>query len=243
MLPRVCIPSYNRPELLKSKSLAFLEQSGYPSNLIFIFVSDKSEFERYQTVCPGYQMIVGLLGLKSQRKFISDWLSEDEIYLGMDDDIDNVKTMGKSFLELVSDGVSAIQTRQTGLWGIMPSDNGMCFQDNTSDHLVFILGALFIARNHQDINLEGACETDDYERSMIYFVRYGKVLRYRGAGVKTKYQGTSGGQTGFRERKREAVLGLIERFPKMCKYRDKRGEADLLLNWRYKICTGLDVSC
>lgn len=234
MLPRVCIPSYNRPDMLKSKTLAFLEASKYPSNLIFVFVSDKSEFERYQTVLPGYQLVIGLPGLKSQRKFISDWLDDDEIYLGLDDDIDGVKTMGKSFLELVSDGVAAIQTKQTGLWGIMPSDNGMCFQDNTSDHLAFILGALFILRNHKDIILEGPCETDDYERAILYFIHYGKVFRYRGAGVKTKYQGTSGGQTGFRERKRVAVLGLIERFPGMCKYRDKKGEPDLLLNWRFK---------
>jgi len=235
MLPRVCIPSYNRPELLRDKTLAFLKKSEYPSNLIFIFVSDKSEFERYQMVCPGYQLVVGLPGLKAQRKYISDWLSEDEIYLGMDDDIEGVKTMGKSFLELVSDGVAAIQTRQTGLWGIMPSDNGMCFQDNTSDHLVFILGALFVARNHQDINLEGACETDDYERSILYFLKYGKIFRNRSAGVKTKYQGTSGGQTGFRERKAGAVQDLLLRFPKICSYRDKKGEPDLLLNWRYKI--------
>jgi hypothetical protein len=234
MLPRVCIPSYNRPELLKSKSLAFLEASGYPSDLISIFVSDHSEFERYSQTCPGYHLVVGVIGLKAQRKFISDWLNEDEIYLGMDDDIDSVKTMGKSFLELVSDGVAAIETRQTGLWGILPKDDARCFKDDTTDHLSFILGALFVSRNHQDIHLEGACETDDYERSILYFLKYGKVLRNRSAGVKTKYQGTSGGQTGFRERKRAAVLGLITRFPRMCSYRNKKGEADIMLNFRYK---------
>jgi hypothetical protein len=235
MLPRVCIPSYNRPELLKSKSLAFLEASGYPSDLIFIFISDQSEFERYSQTCPGYHLVVGVIGLKAQRKFISDWLSEDEIYLGMDDDIDSVKTMGKSFLELVSDGVAAIETRQTGLWGILPKDDARCFKDDTTDHLVFILGALFIARNHKDIHLEGPCETDDYERSLLYFLRYGMVFRYRGAGIKTKYQGTSGGSDGCIERKRAAVLCLITRFPRMCSYRNKKGEPDLLLNWRYKI--------
>jgi hypothetical protein len=235
MLPRVCIPSYNRPELLKSKSLAFLEASGYPSNLIFIFVSDQSEFERYSQTCPGYQLVVGLPGLKSQRKFISDWLNEDEIYLGLDDDIDGVKTMGSSFLELIRDACRLIGTRRSGLWGILPKDDARCFCGITTEHLSFILGALFVSRNHKDIHLEGPCETDDYERTILYFLRYGMVFRYRGAGVKTKYQGTSGGQTGFQERKSAAVLGLITRFPRMCSYRNKKGEPDLLLNWRYKI--------
>jgi hypothetical protein len=230
MLPRVCIPSYNRPELLKNKTLKFLEKSRYPSNLISIFVSDQSEFERYSQTCPGYQLVVGLPGLKSQRKFISDWLNEDEIYIGMDDDIDGVKTMGKSFLELIRDACGLIGTRRSGLWGILPKDDGRSFKDDTTEHLSFILGALFVCRNHKEIVLGGFCLVDDFERSMLYFIRYGIIYRYRGAGVQTKYKGTSGDPS----KKREAVLDLTERYPGMCSYRDKKGEADLLLNWHYK---------
>jgi hypothetical protein len=229
MLPRVCIPSYNRPDLLKSKTLAFLETSGYPSNLIFVFVSDKSEFERYSQTCPGYNLVIGLPGLKPQRKFISDWLNEDEIYLGLDDDIDGVKTLGSSFLDLIRDACGLIGTRRSGLWGILPKDDGRCFKDDTTEHLSFIIGCLFVCRNHKEIVLEGFCLTDDYERSMLYFIKYGVILRYRGAGVQTKYKGTSGDAN----QKGQAVSDLISRFPKMCKYRDKQGEPDLLLNWRF----------
>lgn len=232
-LPKICIPSYNRPELLKSKTISFLEQSEYPSELIYIFVSDETERLRYQTVLPGYQLIIGVPGLKAQRKFISDWLQDDEIYLSMDDDIDGVK--GKSFLSLISDGMNHLQTRQTGLWGILPKDDARCFKDDTTTHLSFIIGCLFLCRNHKDIVLEGPCETDDYERSILYFLRYGAVYRYRGAGVKTKFLGTSGGSTDTERRKIEAVQGLLLRFPGLCSYRDKGGIADLQLNWRFKI--------
>lgn len=234
MLPRVCIPSYNRPDGLKSKTLAFLERSGYPSELIYIFVASASEKVRYLQTCPGYQIVIGVPGLKAQRRFISDWLSEDEIYLGMDDDIDGVKTLGKSFLDLIRDAYERITTRQCGLWGILPKDDGRCFKDNSTEHLSFIIGCLFVCRNHKDIILEGLCETDDYERSILYFLRYGAVCRYRGAGVSTDYKGTSGGTTDTKVRKGQSVSDLIFRFPDMCSYRDKKGSPDLILNWRYK---------
>ena len=234
-LPRVCIPSYNRAELLRDKTLAFLKKSGYPSERIFVFVSDQSEFQRYSQTCPGYNLIIGLPGLKAQRKFISDWLSEDEIYIGMDDDIDGIKTMGKSFLDIIRDAIERIGSRCTGLYGILPNDDARRFRDSITEHLSFILGAFFVCRNHHSILLEGPCETDDYERSILYFLRYGSIHRYRGAGIQTKYQGTSGGsREKFQERKRAAVLGLIARFPEYCSYRNKNGESDIILNWRAK---------
>ena len=234
-LPRVCIPSYNRPDVLKRKTLAFLEQSRYPSELISIFVVS-DEIEKYSQTCPGYNLIIGLPGLKAQRKFISDWLSEDEIYIGMDDDIDGIKTMGKSFLDIVRDACERLETRKCGLFGILPNDDARRFRDSTTEHLSFILGAFFVCRNHHSILLRGPCLTDDYERSILYFIRYGAVCRYRGAGVKTKYAGTSGNgnREDFIERKRQSVMGLIQRFPEYCSYRDKNGESDIILNWRAK---------
>jgi len=236
-LPRLCIPSRSRPDGLKQKTLAFLERSGYPKDLIYIFVVS-DDLENYQTACPGYQLVVGVPGLKSQRRFISSWLDEDEIYLGLDDDIEGVKTMNKSFLDIIRHAVTVIQTRQTGLFGILPKDDARCFKDDTTQHLAFILGALFVCRNHKDIIFEGPAEVDDYERSVLYFLKYKTVFRYRGAGVQTKYQGTSGGtREGFLQRKREGVLGLIQKYPGLCSYRDKKGEPDLILNWRFKSIT------
>ena len=234
-LPRVCIPSYNRPDVLKRKTLAFLEQSRYPSELISIFVVS-DEFEKYSQTCRGYHLVIGLPGLKAQRKFISDWLSEDEIYVGMDDDVDGIKTLGKTFLDIVRDACARIGTRQCGLFGILPNDDSRKFKDDTTTHLSFILGSFFICRNHHSILLRGPCLTDDYERSILYFIRYGTIYRYRGAGVQTKYAGTSAGgnREDFIERKRKSVMGLIEQFPEYCSYRNKKGEPDILLNWRAK---------
>ena len=242
MLPKVCIPSYNRPDTIKSRTLNFLEQQGYPKDLIYIFVSDETEYLRYQTANPSCNLVVGQPGLKAQRQFISDWLSDDEIYLGLDDDVDGVKTMGKSFLHIVRDGVALLKTRQSGLWGILPNDDGRKFQDSTSSHLAFIIGCCFVCRNHKELRLQGYCETDDYERSILYFLKYARVDRYRGAGVKTEYKGTSGGsREGFAKRKRLAVTYLVTKYPELCSFRYKGNEPDLLLNWRAKIDTYADT--
>jgi hypothetical protein len=234
MYPRICIPSYNRPELLRSKTLAFLQREFYPRERINIFVASEDERIRYQAV-GDYNIVVGVLGLKPQRRFISDWLDDNEIYIGMDDDIDGIKS-NKSFLELITDACQFLNTRRSGLWGVLPKDDARCFKDDTTEHLSFIIGCFFVCRNHKEILLEGLCETDDYERTILYFLRYGCVYRYRGAGIKTKYLGTSGGQGSAQhslERKHQAVQFLLETYPDLCRFRDKNGEPDILLNWRY----------
>jgi hypothetical protein len=229
--PRVCIASYGRPEGLRDRTLKFLQRECYPRERINIFVASESERDVYQHVCGDYNIVIGVLGLVQQRTFISDWLDESEIYVSLDDDVDGIK--GKSFLELIRDACTAIETKRGGLWGVLPKDDARCFKDDTTEHLSFIVGAFFVARNHKDIRHQGASETEDYERTMLYFLRYRAVFRYRGAGVQTKYLGTSGGQEGVIDRKRAAVRFLLDTYPTLCSYRDKKGSPDLLLNWRY----------
>jgi hypothetical protein len=229
--PRVCIASYNRPEGLKEKTLAFLQRECYPRERINIFVASESERDVYQHVCGDYNIVVGVLGLVQQRTFISDWLDESEIYVSLDDDVTGIK--GKSFLELIRNACTAIETKRAGLWGVLPKDDARCFKDDTTEHLSFIVGAFFVARNHKDIRHQGVSETEDYERTMLYFLRYGSIFRYRGAGVQTKYLGTSGGSLGLADRKAAAVRFLLDKYPRLCSYRNKKGSPDLLLNWRY----------
>lgn len=230
MLPRLCIPSYNRPEGLKEKTLAFLEKTKYPINLISIFVASENQRQIYERIVPGYQIVVGVLGLVPQRNFISDWLQDDEIYLSMDDDVTGIKS-DKSFINLIQDACELIKTRRGGLWGVLPKDDARCFKDDTTEHLSFIVGAFFVCRNHKDIRIQ--CFSEDYERTLIYFKRYGTIFRYRGAGVQTKYKGTSGNDPGaFLKQKQEAIRFLMAEYPGLCKFRDKKGEPDLLLNWR-----------
>ena len=47
---RVIIPSYDRPQQLKAKTLALLSFHGVPIERIFIFLADKKELHRYSIV-------------------------------------------------------------------------------------------------------------------------------------------------------------------------------------------------
>ena len=152
----------------------------------------------------------------------------------MDDDVKAIKAKpARPFLDLVRQGVRAIEEGQGGLWGIMPNDDGRKMRERTTRHLAHILGSFFILRNHRSL-LCNTAEKEDFERSILYFIRYGAVLRYNGAGVDTKYTQTPGGlqQPGRTERMRTEMSYLLTVYPTYLKTVIKPKGIDIVLNWR-----------
>lgn len=237
MLPRLVIPSYQRPHLIQTKTLRYLRVQGYPSDQILIFVASEDEKRLYETGVPPHlygEIIVGRLGLKEQRNFISDYLDEDEIYISFDDDVESLKLIPNyTFYDLIRDACNVIGARETGLVGVLPNDDARRFKDNVSTHLAHILGAFFIARNHRDLRITRTAK-EDYERSILYWLRYGTVYRSRRGGVQTKYlRGVGGIQSeNRREREIEGVCYLAETYPALCRRKDKGEHPDIELNWR-----------
>ena len=237
MDPKLAIPSYQRPTLISEMTLKFLHEQGYDSALIYIFVSSEAERFEYAAAIPRHLygiIVVGILGLKEQRNFISNYFPENEIIIQMDDDVKTIKTKPeKPFLDLIRQGVRAIEEGQGGLWGVMPNDDGRKMHERTTRHLAHILGSFFILRNHRNL-LCNTAEKEDFERSILYFIRYGAVLRYQGAGVDTKYTMTPGGlqQTGRTERMRSEMSYLLTVYPTYLKTVIKPKGLDIVLNWR-----------
>ena len=240
MLPKVCIASYNRYLSIGQKTLHFLRKVNYPRERILIFVSDSDQANLYRDWVEEDlygDLIVGVLGLKEQRNFITDYLEEDEIYISMDDDVSDIKFLrlpNTFFSLLIQDAVDKLETRDFGLLGIMPNSDGRRFKEGWTQHLAHIVGAFWIARNHRDLRIEGYSEKEDYERTIKYFKKYGKVLRYRFAGVCTRYVQETGGipSEGRLERETLAVLDLEARFPLFCKRILKNNWPDIALKWR-----------
>ena len=236
MYPKVAIPSYQRANLISELTLKFLHEQGYSPSLIHIFVASEAERFEYAAAVPRHlysQIIVGVLGLKEQRNFISNWFPENEILIQMDDDVKTIKSLRMNFLDLVRQGVQAIQDGQGGLWGVMPNDDGRKMHERTTTHLAHILGSFFILRNHRSL-LCNTAEKEDFERSILYFIRYGAVLRYQGAGIATKYTGNPGGlqQPGRTERMRTEMSYLLTVYPPYLKTLIKPKGLDIVLNWR-----------
>jgi len=239
--PRLVIPSYGRPLTISNQTLYFLNRIGYPASKIFIFVSDSDQAKIYKSWIDESlygQIIIGVLGLTQQRNFISDWLSEDEIYISMDDDLQTIKVMqGHSFVDLIKDAIEKISTREYGLAGVLSNSDARKFKNDYTQHLSHIVGCFWIARNHKEIRIDCLQEKEDYLRSIKYFCKYGKILRYRWAGVETKYVQDQGGiaKEGRKTREAQAVLDLTHRYPDLCTRINKKDEwPDLQLLWRAK---------
>lgn len=240
-LPRIAIASLNRRNLIGILTLRYLFEQEYPSELIDIFVASNTQQAEYMMYLPRHlygRIIVGSLGLGNQRNFISQYYPENEIYVSMDDDVKRLVFMqpNMSFTDFIRFCVGQIDTELVGLMGVMPNTDGRKMKPKITAHLTHILGSFFVIRNHKDIQIT-TNEKEDYERSIKYFLRYGKVFRYCMAGVDTDYAKTPGGlQTPGRvDRMRLEVEHLLAAYPDMLKRRIKKDMPDIELNWRYKI--------
>ena len=234
-LPEIAIPTYKRSHSIKT--LDYLASVSYPADKITLFVANNEEALLYYRAVPRAlygKLVVGVKGLMEQRNFITLYYPEDTIYIGMDDDVKKIDSP-IPFLTLIQNAVERLNTRKGGLWGVFPNDDKRRYSDDTTTHLTFIIGSFFVCRNHKDILITYA-EKDDYERSILYFKRYGEIYRYRGAGVSTTYHKGEGGlqEEGRLARMEAGVLNMIQRYPDFCKRSDKKDMPDISLNWRAK---------
>jgi hypothetical protein len=237
-LPIVCIPSYQREEVLMFNTLNYLISEGYPPSKIFIFVANEEECGKYyRALTPNTynRLIIGRRGLLEQRRFISEWLPGETIFVQMDDDVKRLKILDPnlSFLDLIRMGVDMLVRENQGLFGVLPNDDGRKMATKTTGHLTHILGSFFISVNRREL-VPSIQEKEDFERSILYYNAFGKVLRYQGAGVDTKFRGTPGGlqQPGRAEREAEEIRYLCEKYPEYVKRVEKKRGEDIVLNWR-----------
>ena len=151
----------------------------------------------------------------------------------MDDDVKSIDTPTLSFQGLIKMALELLRTHKGGLFGVLPNDDARRYSEKTTTHLAFILGAFYIYRIHKDI-VSHTSVKEDYERSIQYFQRYGEIYRYRGGGVQTTYQKGTGGQPSVDRRAKEEqeVLYLLKTYPGYLRRKDKKGNPDVLLDWR-----------
>lgn len=243
-LPKVAIPSYLRADIISNLTLKYLYDQNYPVHLIYIFVASEAERLVYAQLVPRHlysQIIVGLPGLAAQRNFISNYFDENEIILQMDDDVKGLKILDRNetFLDIVRGGCLAIREQGAGLFGVLPNDDGRKQRHNTTRHLTHILGSFFICRNHRDIVIT-TTDKEDFERSILYFRRYGSVCRFQGAGVSTNYNAElPGGLTHINrsQRMKADIEYLVLNYPNYVKTILKKKGLDIVLNWRARVFT------
>jgi len=226
MTYRIAIPSYKRHEIIRDKTLATLQRGNVPLANIYVFVVQEEE-EAYRKACPEYQIIVGLLGLVQQRAFIQNFFSEHDTIVMMDDDIEQIyRPVNSKTKEQISDlpglfHLMNLRMKSEGvsICGIYPCSNLKFALGNpeiTTDFR-YLVGAFYLIHNLKlpEVQLELSDEShEDKIRTIKYYQKEKKCLRYNWVQIKTKYF-AKGGLDSPNRLKQHAIdaEALCLRFP------------------------------
>ena len=222
----IAIPSYNRSEIISKKTLKTLQEGNIDKNRVFIFVANQSEYNKYkQNVLPELynKIIIGKKGITNQRNFISNYFSEGQYVISMDDDIESLEILKneklvklKDINKLFVDAYKLLIKNNLYIWGIYPVRNPFFMYKNTTYDLRFIIGVIFgfITRHNSKLKMNINSETkEDYNQTILYFKMDGGVVRFNNITVKTKFNSEGGLGTDRFERNKHAAEYLYKKYP------------------------------
>jgi len=232
----ICIPSYKRDIICNKKTLATLSKYGIAKERINVFIVEE-EKEKYETnLNPEWygKLIVGAKGLINQREFISNTYPEGSRIISLDDDIDDIDLSlmdYKSLDEFFNTAFEVCEKEEAYIWSVYPVFNPYFRKERKpiTTELSYCIGAFFGYINRADDTLKLQITSDnkeDVERSIRYFLKDGKIIRFNKIGFKTKYYGADGGGLGvFKDRlelmKQNAIL-INQAFPDITKIKIRK---------------------
>tara|TARA_Y100001937_G_scaffold95156_1_gene129171 strand:- start:2549 stop:3319 length:771 start_codon:yes stop_codon:yes gene_type:complete len=235
---RVAIPSISRAETITKKTLNYLKQTDINMSKVDIFLSNPNEEQSYRENLKSYPVNIIVSNTKhvnTQRNFIVDYYKEDELILGIDDDIDLVamKVDDKntiqlnSLIEFVENAFAISLDKKIDMWGVNPVINPYFMKNNVTFNLKYIVACFYGWRNNHDekayVSTNPEYGKEDFERSIRYYIADGGVTRFNYVAPKTKYYSEKGGIQNYRtvEYEETAVKWLLETFPMYCKRNTK----------------------
>jgi len=237
----VAIPSYNRAELLKTKTLAMLQKGGVDPKRIYVFVANKEEVAIYrQTLDPAtyHKLVVGEKGITQQRRFIVRYFAEGQAIVSVDDDVEILQQLsadGEKLRPMTDvDGFfrkafAELRARDLYLWGVYPTPNPfyMKGQKPVSTGLRFVIGLLHGFINRHDSDLRPSLETaekEDVHLSILAFIKDGGLLRFNHVSFKTKFKAPGGlGKIEQRmEPNKRAAEFLAKTYPQYARIRVRK---------------------
>ena len=225
----VVIPSYNRVETLKEKTLALLQKHNIPKERIHVVVADEEQAKLYKAGVGESvgKIVVGVKGLVPVRNWIFKHYPLGTPLISFDDDV-------RGFIEydpkakrherplrdvaaMFDRGFDECNKVKARFWGVYPSANGFFMKPGVTTDLRFIIGSFWGCLNPgEDIQVPiGGGEKEDYQRTILFWEADGVIVRLRDVAVQTSTYGTPGGlQDGNRlARERKTVKAMLKRWP------------------------------
>ena len=231
----IAIPSYKRENLLLNTTLNLLKKYNISSSKIYIFVANKEEYIRYNNLLPNnsyHKLIIGTIGMGAIRNFIINYFSENQKILFIDDDIRNLisfknKKESQDLLDLnsfIENAFNEISKLNIKLFGIYPTDNPYFMLKNEKTYdLCYIIGCFYGIINDKSI-LVSLDDKEDYERSILFYLKYNQNLRYNWIAPITRYYKQKGGMQEKRtvENVHLSAKYLADKYPNLCKLKFKK---------------------
>jgi hypothetical protein len=227
---KIAIPSYKRHETLRDSTIQVLMDAKIPKERIFIFVADESEKKLYQDTLPLYynEIVVGEPGMGAIRRFIQQYFNEGDYVVNLDDDIRDLYYLNsKGKLTPIKDKledaiVKAFQLcLSTGsrLWGIYPVKNAFFMSQKVSVGFYYIVGAFWGVINTKNPELSVTLDDkEDFERTIKFYLKYGRVIRLDFITLDTRYYTEKGGMQEERTEERviKSAKYLLKKYPLLC---------------------------
>lgn len=235
----VVIPSYNRVDTLKEKTLKLLKDYKIPASKIYVFVANEEQKKLYEEGLDKGSVghiVVGVKGLPEVRNFIFDYFPKGKPIVSFDDDVRGFieydettkrheKKLG-SLSKMFDRGFAECKKAGARFWGVYPSANGYFMKPTVSTDLRFIIGSFWGCYNPKDevrITI-GNGEKEDYQRTIQFWEADGVVVRLNFFAVQTATYATPGGlQEGNRlEREKKTVAAMMAKWPQYIKPNPRR---------------------
>ena len=217
---RIAIPTYNRPKILREKTLALIERSNLSMLDIDIFVENETQLALYTKELiedfPELNYIVTHTnGICEKRNFVRYYYSMENFcawVFNLDDDLDYIMDKDNQpfldFHNFIMSGFTECERVGATLFGISPLINNFFLRDKVTYNLNYIIGAFFgvIFEKDEMPFLTDMEHYEDFDFSLAHYFKDKKIVRYNHLGLKTKYFEDTGGityQMGGREARKK----------------------------------------
>jgi hypothetical protein len=230
----IAIRSKGRYNTINDKTLKLLNKWDIDSKRIYIFCP-VNEINLYQQNCPGINIVDGGTSIVDCNNRIIDYFDEGSYIIQMDDDVHYLLELGtdhnrikvnnklrpKGFVDLdlnklIIDGYNLMIDKSVCIWGTYPVANSFYMKNLQSPtfDLKFLIGRIFGFLNHKSIRTKSKSR-DDYEKSLLYYIKYGSVIRFNHI---TVYADTYVGMGGLAEERTSKLMSedvdeMINKYP------------------------------
>jgi hypothetical protein len=231
---RIAIPSIKRATTIKEKTINYLAKTDIDFSKVDLFLSDGEELPEYKKSLADYPInfiVTNQKHVNTQRNFIVNYYKENQLVLGIDDDIKNIEmkiddkktTTLLKLNEFINNAFEICLSKKVDMWGVNPVLNPFFLKNTVSFNLKYIVACFYGWRNTYQkkayVSTNPEYGKEDYERSIRYYVADGGVGRFNYVAPNTKYYSEDGGIQTYRtvEYEEKAVEWLLNTFPHFCK--------------------------